>query len=151
MKPFTDAAAINAVINHPSVRRWAMVPEGENVDIGPVLESGAGLFLGDARGGFLFVDCGDGVWEVHTQFLPHHRGPHATVAAMRAVSWMFICTDCTEISTWVADGNRAATDLALSIGFVPLRSEPLAGREGTRLVYPLKHWARSQACQQPSL
>lgn len=146
MRPFTDVDAINAVCNHPSVRKWAMLPEGQAFDIAPILESGAGVFLGDARGGLLFVDCGEGVWEVHTQFLPHHRGPHATVTALRAFAWMFIRTNALEVTTWVSDDNRAARVLADSIGFVALRSEVLLGRDGTRLVYTIKQWARDQSC-----
>lgn len=146
MKPFTDIDAINGIVNHPSLRRYTLAQEGETLDVAPLIQGFGAVFLGDALGGFLFVDRGKGIWEVHTQFLPGARGPRAAILAVQAARYMFTQSDCTMLTTFVADGNRAALDLATAVGFVKFQEDEVRGHHGQTMVFTLKDWARS-LCQ----
>lgn len=75
-------------------------------------------------GGFFFFRVGDGVYEVHTQFLEGAKNPLA--CAREAVAHMFTHTDCTTISTMVPADNIPAGRLTLAIGGEYVGSEPRA-------------------------
>lgn len=112
-----SAEAINAVINHPDVRPWVGTPDQGYIDVAPVVANLNNVLLMAEGGGFLFVQMELGIYEVHSQFVPEHRGPNVTRAAHDAQRWMFTRSDCVEIRTKVPHGNIAAAGLAKRMGF----------------------------------
>lgn len=71
-----------------------------------------------AEGGAIVFFCLEpGVYEVHTNFLPDHRGKHALSASLAAYRWMFTNTDCMVILTRIPVPNLAADVWARVAGF----------------------------------
>lgn len=105
-----DAALINRVLNHPEVFPWVAAPGIERFDFSEVAKDPANYVLVNEYGGFVFVPKGEGRYEVHTQFIPEGRRG-ALRAAREAAAFMFEGTDCTEILTYVPEGNRGAKRL----------------------------------------
>lgn len=68
-------------------------------DMRPAVADERNYFLANEYGGFLFAHMGDGVYEIHTQFLPEGRGKKAKRAADEAREFMFTQTDCQVLRT----------------------------------------------------
>lgn len=87
--------------------------------------------LENEHGGFLFFPKGEGVWEVHTLFLPTVRD--ALGHAKDAAKHMFARTDCDAIVTQVPADNVPADRLTRAMGFEHIGVEPQAFlRKGIR-------------------
>lgn len=80
-----DAAAINAVINHPAVRPFIGAPEVGALDIAPILARPENLFPFGEYGGFALVWSAPATREVHTYILPEGRGKWARDAAREMI------------------------------------------------------------------
>jgi len=111
-----SAERINAVVNHPSVRPWVAAGAGY-LDLSAVVSNPTTVLLMAEGGGFLLTQQEPGIYEVHSQFLPDHRGPEVLTAAADASRYMFTRTDCVEIRTRVPQGNVAAAVLAKRMGW----------------------------------
>lgn len=106
-----SAERLNAIVNHPDVRPW--VGGGAGIlDLSSIVSDLRNYLLMTEGGGFLFVMQEPGVYEVHSQFLPDHRGEGVITAANDAAYYMFTRTDCLEILSKVPEGNVAATAFA---------------------------------------
>lgn len=118
LRRYYDATLLNSVVNDPSVQPW-VVPWGvaRPLDCTPQVRDLRNVLLMDASGGFLFQYCELAVYEVHTQFLPEGRGSAAIEAATAAMDYMFMKTDCMELTTRIPGNNAAARALALAVGF----------------------------------
>lgn len=116
-----DAAAFNAVINHPDVFPWVAGPLDVTLDVTDWLKDETHILLTNEHGGFLFHPLGDGVYEVHTQFVPEGR-KQAYRAAQSAARFMFTQTDCASILTYVPQNNTRAKALTLAMQFEWLRA-----------------------------
>src|SRR5690349_19675064 len=69
MKRTLDAGFINTVINHPDVRPW--VAQGDAaLDVSEVVANPYNYCFINDGGGFIVVQLEEGVYEVHSQFLP---------------------------------------------------------------------------------
>lgn len=112
-----SADLLNAVVNHPQVRPWLGSPDVPFIDVSPLVCDPANVALVTDHGGFIFHAQGDGVYEVHTQFVPEGRGRDAAQAMWEARRYMFVETDCVELVTKVPDGNRGADSLSRLAGF----------------------------------
>lgn len=110
-----DAVLINRVLNHPEVFPWVSIPGLESFDMSPYAGLPDFYILAREEGGFMFAPLGDGVYEVHTQFLPKTRG--VLRDAQQAAEYMFTQTDCVEIRTFVPHGNERAKKLTEAMGF----------------------------------
>lgn len=122
-----DPSLLNQVINHPQVRPW-MAPGDGPLDVTAVVSNPANFALVTEGGGFILHNQGQGIYEVHSQFLPEHRTN--TREAMRAgFDYMFTRTDCERVVTQVPDNNRAAQCLAKAARFRPMfrREQGLLG------------------------
>lgn len=106
------AARLNNVVNHPEVRPWVAMQGQGVLDLSPVVADLNNVLLMAAGGGFIFQNFGDGVYEVHSQFLPEHRGEAVIAAARDAERYMFTRTDCMEIRSKVPEGNVGAAAFA---------------------------------------
>lgn len=144
MKVSRDADFLNRVVNHPSVFPWVSLGQEGPLDLSPVLDLESTVFLADETGGFLFVDCGGGLYEVHTQFLPEGRGHGVLKKAREAARYMFTRTPCLAVKTFVAYGNDAAHKLTLAMGFDEVGEMEILGKPGRLFLLTVKGWV----CQQ---
>lgn len=114
-----DAAAINAVINDPSVFPWVAMPGTTHLDLAPLLVDRRNvLLMAGGTGGFFFEQHEPGIYEIHSFFLPAMRGGAALAAFAEAMEWMFCRTDCMEVLTKVPVNNFAADGFAQRVGAV---------------------------------
>lgn len=74
LSPTTDAAAINALVNDPSVRPSCGLPELGDLDFSDLIARSENLFLIGKHGGFMLLWSAPGVREVHVFLLPTGRG-----------------------------------------------------------------------------
>jgi hypothetical protein len=142
LKVSKDAELLNRVINHPSV--FPFVSLGyDSADVTPLLQMDTTVFLATEHGGFLFVQCGDGLYEVHTQFLPEGRAGVLALAREAGV-YMFSRTPALAVTTFVADGNERARGLTLAMGFREIGPKSINGYDGKGYLLTIKDWV----CQQ---
>ena len=140
IKSFHDIDAINAICNHPALRDAVLLGQSADIDVEPLFDSGRAVFLGDKQGGFLCYREADGVWSVHTQFLPKARGPSVALKAAAAAKWMFQHTDAVSLTTFVENGNSRAKALSLAVGFEEVAEAQYFGRTGVVLSLSIKEW-----------
>lgn len=110
-----DATFLNQVVNDPRVRPWLGGDRKSRLDLQPAIDAGA-IALINRDGGFLFVPKGDGVFEVHTQFLPSVKGK-AVRFAREAARYMFKQVGAEKLVTDVPEDNQAALADALGAGW----------------------------------
>jgi len=110
-----EATFLNQVVNDPRVRPWLGGDRKSRLDLQPAIDEGA-IALINRDGGFLFVPKGEGVFEVHTQFLPSVKGK-AVWFAREAARYMFKTIGAEKLVTDVPEDNQAALGLALKTGF----------------------------------
>ena len=105
---------LQSVIDHPKVRPWiGQDSEQGNVQLSQIFGEGIGLEF--ETGGFFFHSLGDGVYEVHTLFLPGTTT--ALESCLAAAHFMFCGTDCMRIVTKVPEDNVPAWKLTEKMGF----------------------------------
>lgn len=119
----TDAAFVNRIANDPSVRPWLGLGV-EPVDLAPVIQDPAVYALMGEHGGLVFLPVLDGVYSVHSLFLPAGRGASAVRAALEAVDWLFANSNAAVITTEVPVNNSAAGWLARRCGFIRVERRP---------------------------
>lgn len=103
-----DAAPINAILNHPDVLPWVTLPGFETLDATALLADHNNILLMVEGGGLIFHRDEPGLYEIHTNFLPSHRGKYAYDAIVAMLRWMFVRTDCMMLQTRVPAHNKAA-------------------------------------------
>lgn len=113
----TTAAAINAVLNDPTVRPWVADAAEGTLDISRLASNPANYVLMGEHGGCVFARLLTGIYEVHTQVRASGRGPWADELARAVAHWMFTRTDAYEVVTRVPRGHVAALALVRGIGF----------------------------------
>lgn len=137
---------LQSVIDHPQVFRW-IAPDGvDTLPLAAVFADGIGLEFD--TGGFFFHRLGDGVYEVHTLFLPGTKG--ALDCCKAAAHFMFCATDCNRIVTKVPEDNVPAWKLTEKMNFRQDYVQPDKFlRDGT--LHDVRHyslvmddWARTQ-------
>ncbi|KRG69124.1 GNAT family N-acetyltransferase [Pseudoxanthomonas dokdonensis] len=114
---------LQGVIDHPKVKPW-ISQDGQDgpLPLSAIFDDGIGIEF--ATGGFFFHRLGDGVYEVHTLFLPGTRD--ALACAKAAAHYLFCGTDCTRIVTKVPEDNIPAWRLTEKVGFRKDRIRPAA-------------------------
>lgn len=93
------------------------INKASGVDATALVRNVDNVVLANEFGGFVCEKYADGVYEVHTQFTPEHRGLKALRAAREAAQYMFLSTDCLEILTKCKDDNKPAAVLTRVMGF----------------------------------
>lgn len=111
----TDAAAFNAIINHPEVYPDLAYVDGP-IDVTAQLQNEKNYLIRGQHGGCLFVHAMPGLFEVHTAILPSGRGAWALEFIYTALSWMFINSEAWDIATRVPDGHIAAKAATIRSG-----------------------------------
>ena len=127
-----SADLLNSVANHPEVHPW-LGAEGE-IDLTEVIGNPANFALCTEGGGFLCVNLGSGVYDVHSLFHPDHRKGRTLPFMQACMAYMFTRTDCTELVTKLPEGNTLAASLASVGGFTPrFRTEAAWLHEGRKV------------------
>lgn len=109
-----SASYLNEVANHPEVHRW-LYADGP-VDLSEIIDNPANVALEADGGGFICIHLSDGIYEVHSLFLPEARG--STTGAMAAgMEYMFLRTDCFRLVTRAPFNNADAAAIARKGGF----------------------------------
>lgn len=142
-----DASWLNRVMNDPSVYPDISLGHKDYFDATEVLKNPRNHFFANEYGGFLVMDKGDGVYEVHTQFLPGGRGKAARESAREAMEQMFLTTDCMALTTFCPSDNKKAINLALFAGMHKRQPETYFGVQGHMYSITVKEWL----CQPQSL
>lgn len=141
MKRTVDATFINKVANHKEVRPFLM-GDGK-FDMTDFLEDTRNFAFINDDGGFVLHNQADGVYEVHTMFLPNHKSNILQNVA-ESMDYMFTRTDCHTLLTQVPDSNDPAMKLSHAVGFKPLfrrEDTPLGPTQYFRLT--LAEWVQN--------
>lgn len=138
-----DAEVFNEIANHPEVRPW-LGGEGELDLTDTIADAGNFALLGEG-GGFLLLLRDQGIYEVHSLFLPSAR--RYTLGRMRAgLAFMFCRTDAFRLVTQVPDNHPAAAALARKGGFRPwFRREETSLGPSEFMVIDLDDWVQGDA------
>lgn len=89
MERHRSAEFVNRVANDPSVFPHICGPFSGEVDLTPLIENENCIALMGEHGGFVFLYCGDNVYDAHSIVLPSGRGPWALNAAKESLDWIF--------------------------------------------------------------
>ena len=120
---------MQAVLLHADVAPWAFEEGAEPLDLREVWSDV--VALESDHGGFIFHNLQDGIYEVHTAFLPCER--EAFPRACESVRLMFTYTDCQTVLTKVPEDNTRAWKLAEKVGFGLEYVRPQAYRRNGQL------------------
>lgn len=142
-----DVALLNRVVNDPSVFPYVSFGFKGPFDMAPFVLDERNYFFANEHGGFLGLDKGNGIYEVHTQFLPAGRGKAAIRAAREAMTYMFTQTACHALMTFCPLDNPASAFLAKASGMTRFKTETELGVQGDTYTITRKEWQ----CQQQSL
>lgn len=96
---------------------WISYPGVDRLDLTEQLANPGNILLMVEGGGIFFFALDAGLYELHTNFLPGHRGRYALRASQAAYRWMFTRTDCMALVTKVPAFNRGADIWARAAGF----------------------------------
>lgn len=126
-----DAARINEVINHPTVRPAVGMPELGDLDMASVIERPEHWFLMGDHGGFALTWSAPATYEWHSFILPEGRGKWAADARTEAIEyarqngarmlWSKIPPDAPHVDRFARQGGMKPTnDVIVTLG-VPYR------------------------------
>ncbi len=139
---------LQSVIDHPKVRPWLVQDhDPEKIPLSVVFADGVGLEF--ETGGFFFHRLGEGIYEVHTLFLP--GADNALQCCEAAAHFMFCATECTRIITKVPEDNVPAWKLTEKMGFLKEYVRNQAYTRGGKqhdvrhYALPMDVWARRQS------
>lgn len=127
---------MQAVLLHADVAPWAFEEGAEPLDLRKVWSDV--VALESDHGGFIFHNLQDGIYEVHTAFLPCER--EAFPRACESVRLMFTYTNCQTVLTKVPEDNTRAWKLAEKVGFGLEYVRPQAYRRNGQL-HDVRHYA----------
>lgn len=111
----------NAIANHPEVKPWMGFHSSVTIDYTFIVDNAANYcFLTPCKtGGYMLVNQGQGHYVAHTLAMPSARGKPMYRLMQEAFQFMFLETDCIEISTMVPDQNVPALKWAELARFRP--------------------------------
>ena len=143
----TDGAFLNRVVNDPPVHDAISLGSKDAIDLAAAVADERNVFLANEFGGFLLMNHGGGMYDLHTQFLPEGRGKIAIEAAIEGCRYMFVETDCIAMSTFIALGNRAALRLAKWMRFEKVGDSYVNNVAGEIYMLTIKRWVQEFKCQ----
>lgn len=109
-----DEKAINAIINHPSIRSLIMAGDHE-LDVTGLLEDQ--IYLFDESGVFMVEGLGGDEFIAMSAFLPEARGLKAHIAHRKALDILFFGMGAGRVYATVDRSNTAAVRNLLGLGF----------------------------------
>ena len=141
-----DAELLNRVVNDPSVFPFVSLGMEGPFDMSPLVNDERNLFFANEHGGFLLINKGDRIYDIHTQFLPEGRGRSAIRDGREAMTYMFTHTDCRALMTFCPLNNKPAATLARLVGMTRFKTEVALGVAGDTYSITREEWK----CQQQS-
>jgi hypothetical protein len=144
----TDANAVNAIINHPSVREWVSSSGDGFLDVSPQIAEPSTLALRGEHGVVMAYKYDAGIYEAHIAVLPSGRGEWSRQFARNCAKVMFLQTDCIEVLARMPKPHFSVKRLAEEVGFrwqfdTP-QTQLFRGRRVAMQIYALslQDWAR---------
>lgn len=131
----TDAARINAILNHPDVRPWVVSSDDAALDVTAAAANPRDHFLLGEHGVFLCFWLMDGLYEAHAAVLMEGRGEWTRDFGANALIHMFTQTDAVELLTRVPQGHPACLALVKLLGFSMRWERPLCRFRGREVPY----------------
>lgn len=131
-----DATNLNYAANHVDVRPWIKAQGDGEIDLTPYVADPNNFTFDVDHGGFLCVNKGNGVYEVHSMFAPEAR-KQSLRTMIDAMDFMFTRTDCITLVSHFPDGNPMADAIGKKGGFkfVFRMEEPPFGPCEVRVVH----------------
>jgi RimJ/RimL family protein N-acetyltransferase len=119
-----DADSIEAICRDSDVFPWLCDDATNNpdaMDYKPLLAIPQVCFVlvsedGEDIGAFMFVPYNSISYELHTAFLPGHRGRKVIEAALLTMEYLFTQTPCRKVMTRIPENNRRAVVMARMCG-----------------------------------
>lgn len=108
-----DPTFLNTVANDPAVH--PSLGTDDAIDLGSIVADAGNIALQSDFGGFVLTKHEPGVYEVHSLFLPGHKG-HPAQAMRAAQEWVFTRSDCSLIYSKVPKSNERAKGFAVAGG-----------------------------------
>lgn len=136
----TDAAHLNALVNHPSVRPTCGGDGKSQLDLTPVLANKKNHVFAWDHGAFLFVWTAPQTYEVHAMILPEGRGRDAYRMAKRGISYI-VSEGAERLWARVAEGFDALRHYTTSAGFTRCGTDTLDIGFGP-VTYDLYQWKK---------
>lgn len=99
---------LNDVINHPEIFPFVTVENMESVDMSVFFDSPDNICLMSEGGGFVCAYVDEGIYEIHSLFLPRYRGRYALKAAQEGIAYMFEIIGATKLIGYTPVENKAA-------------------------------------------
>lgn len=116
------------------------------IDLGPALLNARNYAFECTIGGFVLLNTFGTVYEAHSIFAPERRGVRPILDFMSEVCrYMFVNTDCTEITTKVPEGLVGADFVAKRGNFKEIGTQKNwdAGKSASLRSLPLDAWLRT--------
>lgn len=115
-----DPSKFNIIANDEHVRFWLAYGD-EEIDLSNLVRNPNNYcFLTDEEdGGYIVVNHGNGNYVAHTLALRSARGKPMYDLMQDGFRFLFVNTDCLELSTFVPDGNTKALNWTNIAGFKP--------------------------------
>ena len=130
-----DIPEINAILNHPSVHKWANLFGDGPLDVSERFDS---LMIFIAPGGCFILDhVGSGNWIAHVAFLPSAQNETPLLSGRQTMEICFREMPVMSITAWVDARNKAATRFARMLGFATV----LECEDGRLFYMPAFRWA----------
>jgi hypothetical protein len=114
-----DPAPFNRIANDPDVKEWVGGEPDSVLDFTSLVLNinNVCLLTEDENGGYILENIGNGHYIAHTLALKTARGKPMASLLIEGFHYLFIATDCRQVSTSVPDGNVAAKRWAEFAGF----------------------------------
>lgn len=113
-----SATEINRILNDPEVFPLISLPDGQPFEVSGLLRDPRFVFLRCVGGVLVFapdLEPTSGIYEVHINFLPEHRGREALHVVQEALRWVFTHTSAMMLWTRVPAFNKAAEAMCKAI------------------------------------
>jgi hypothetical protein len=130
-----DAALLNSVVNHPSIRPHIGARDAGDLDMTALLDCDRNICLVNDHGGFLYHWVAPGVFEVHTFILPEGRGEAAKVAARKSLDAMTREYGADMVWTRIRPSDAHTVRFAEAAGFVSAGSGFFDIGDGEEMFY----------------
>lgn len=135
-----DAARLNEIVNHPSVRPGVGGDPETILDLSEVIADDKNHILLGEHGGFCCTWSAPGTYEVHTFILPEGRGRYAYQVAKFGMAYM-IEQGADHLWTRVQHDARNVRRFTIAAGFVPCGRQDLDLGIGP-VTYDLFQWRK---------
>lgn len=137
---YRDAARLNALVNHPSVRQTCGGDGASYLDMSPFVANDKNHAFVWEHGAFLFAWSAPQTYEVHAVVLPEGRGRNAYRMARKGISYI-VAEGAERLWARVAKGHDALRHYTAQAGFTRCGTDTL-DIGGGPVTYDLYQWKK---------